>query len=202
MGSTSVDHGEAQAAGGKNDESNWFTTSALHNFEKGDRTLAQLGWHLFPKGDWQKWDGMLAWFFEYVNDHPDVLKVAFVKKWHSAASEAALLASELSPHISASKDDVVEIMQLASSMGIVCERGFEAANSKDVTDLIELAMFQSATVALIVGLLREFLKSRRRSILYVQEGVGWLEIQNPKDSDIKKVLSVTDSFRIKNTPKE
>ena len=85
-----VDHHEALSLGGPHNESNWYTTSMARNAAKMNWTLEQLGWRLHEPGDMDKWDGLLGWFLEYADAHPDifhpdVLEIQSVKQWLSAA---------------------------------------------------------------------------------------------------------------------
>ena len=55
-----VDHVVPIARGGGDDESNWVTTSMLHNSAKSNWKLEELGWQLLPAGDIEQWDGLLG----------------------------------------------------------------------------------------------------------------------------------------------
>jgi hypothetical protein len=87
-----VDHHEALSVGGQHDQSNWYTTSMARNAAKMNWTLAQLGWRLHEPGNMQQWDGLLGWFLEYIDDHPDILhqddlEIKSLKQWHAAGKQ-------------------------------------------------------------------------------------------------------------------
>jgi hypothetical protein len=91
MGAT-IDHHQALSVGGGHNESNWYTTSMARNAAKMNWTLDQLGWRLHDRGDMNKWDGLLGWFLEYTDAHPeifhaDVLEIQSVRQWLSAAKQ-------------------------------------------------------------------------------------------------------------------
>jgi hypothetical protein len=104
-----------------------------------------------------------------------------------------------SANVSASKQDVDGIMQIAAEMGIACERGAERCNSKDLSDLAELAIIKSAEITLVIRLFRAFLNRRKRSVEWFQPGVGWGRIDNPTDNDIEKVLTTTRDIYLKHS---
>lgn len=83
-----IDHIEPVARGGRDDKTNWATTSMLHNNAKANWTLSELGWHLWPAGDFQQWNGLLCWFTSYVAEHPDLLKDSYFRQWHTVAQQA------------------------------------------------------------------------------------------------------------------
>ena len=55
------------------------------NSAKMNWTLDELGWTLHPPGDVRKWDGMMNWFLEYAEAHPEVLPSGSIRQWHRAA---------------------------------------------------------------------------------------------------------------------
>ena len=83
-----VDHVEAVARGGPDEETNWVCTSMLRNSAKAHWTLEELGWKLQPVGLLDDWDGMLGWFMKYVSDEPSILDEPYIKRWHQAARRA------------------------------------------------------------------------------------------------------------------
>ena len=84
-----VDHVEPIARGGRDDESNWVTTSMLRNSAKANWTLAELGWSLCPAGQFGEWDGLLRWFIRYGDENPGLLSESYFRRWHTAAVRAA-----------------------------------------------------------------------------------------------------------------
>jgi len=83
-----IDHVVPVTRGGGDDESNWVTTSALRNSAKAHWTLEELGWTLFPPGDFNLWDGLMEWMLEYVKKDPACLEDRNIKRWHGAAVRA------------------------------------------------------------------------------------------------------------------
>jgi hypothetical protein len=80
-----IDHLIPIARGGADEESNFVTTSMLHNSAKANWTIEELGWHLHPEGKLRDWDGLRAWFLSQVDKNPKWLKNAYVKEWHLAS---------------------------------------------------------------------------------------------------------------------
>lgn len=84
-----IDHLVPVTRGGKDDDSNWVTTSMARNSAKMNWTLEELGWTLLPPGDSRVWDGLLRWFLDYTATHPAALANASVRQWHRAAKLGA-----------------------------------------------------------------------------------------------------------------
>ncbi|MDQ2730064.1 MAG: HNH endonuclease [Armatimonadota bacterium] len=80
-----VDHIIPVARGGTNTADNWVTTSMAHNSAKANYTLNEIGWTLLPPGYLADWDGLLAWFLDFIAKHPEHLSENYLKTWHSAA---------------------------------------------------------------------------------------------------------------------
>ena len=80
-----VDHLVPVTRGGADDESTWVTTSMVRNSAKMNWTLDELGWTLHPPGDVREWDGMMHWFLEYTETHPETLPCCSAQQWHRAA---------------------------------------------------------------------------------------------------------------------
>jgi hypothetical protein len=83
--SATVDHLVPVSRGGADQESNWVTTSMMHNSAKMLWTLDELGWRLHPGGRMDEWDGMLRWFVEYADAHPELTTAAHLRQWYRAA---------------------------------------------------------------------------------------------------------------------
>ena len=49
--------------GREDNESNWITTSMLHNSIKLNWTLEEIGWHIDEYGNLEEWDGITKMFF-------------------------------------------------------------------------------------------------------------------------------------------
>ena len=77
-----LDHIYPVALGGADDETNWATTSMLHNSIKNNWTLEQLQWKLHPAGDYEDWDGLTKLFLQIVESDTELLKDAYVKRWY------------------------------------------------------------------------------------------------------------------------
>lgn len=80
-----IDHLVPVTRGGSDDESNWMTTSMARNSAKMNWTLEELGWRLHPPGDFNDWDGMMAWFVRFAHDRPVMLQSASIRQWFRAA---------------------------------------------------------------------------------------------------------------------
>ena len=83
-----VDHLVPVTRGGADDLSNWMTTSMARNSAKMNWTLAELGWTHHPPGDVKTWDGLLTWFLDYADQHPEVFKNSMVRQRHRAGRSA------------------------------------------------------------------------------------------------------------------
>ena len=80
-----IDHVVPIAHGGFDEESNWVTTSMLHNSAKSNWTLGELGWNLHPPGELREWDGLTGFFLNFTQCHRSVLNDPYLKRWHNAA---------------------------------------------------------------------------------------------------------------------
>ena len=80
-----IDHVIPIARGGKDDQSNWVTTSMLRNSAKSNWTLEELGWQLVPAGCIEEWDGLMHMFLAFVEGDLTLLKDNYLKRWSSAA---------------------------------------------------------------------------------------------------------------------
>jgi hypothetical protein len=83
-----IDHIVPVARGGPDDESNWVCTSQLRNSAKSNWLLEELGWQLHDPGDVEEWDGLMAWFMNYVLQNPETLDDAYIRSWYNAAKKA------------------------------------------------------------------------------------------------------------------
>ena len=82
-----VDHIVPIARGGKNEPSNWATTSMLHNQAKLNWTLEELGWTLHEPGNLSGWDGMSKAFIEIVDHRPSLLEDKYIANWYRATRD-------------------------------------------------------------------------------------------------------------------
>jgi hypothetical protein len=92
-----VDHIVPIARGGADDETNWATTSMLRNSAKSNWTLEELGWQLVPAGDLREWDGLLAWFVEFLKRNQSHLADKYIQRWHRAALEKIHIVQPVNP---------------------------------------------------------------------------------------------------------
>lgn len=83
-----VDHIIPVARGGEDEDGNRVTTSMLRNSAKSNWLLEELGWELYPPGELKEWDGLIHWFIEYIENHPESLNVPYIYKWHKASIRA------------------------------------------------------------------------------------------------------------------
>ena len=80
-----VDHVVPVARGGRDDDSNWVTTSMLRNSAKSNWSLDELGWQLHTAAPDDAWDGLVGFCFEYLTTHPEHLADKYIARWHRAA---------------------------------------------------------------------------------------------------------------------
>jgi hypothetical protein len=82
-----VDHVIPVARGGRDDETNWVTTSMLRNSAKANWALDEIGWSLRPPVD-DDWDGLLGFCRDYLDSHPEHLDDKYIARWYRAANLA------------------------------------------------------------------------------------------------------------------
>lgn len=80
-----VDHIVPIAMGGADDESNWATTSMMHNHIKSNWTLEQMNWKLCPAGQPEDWDGLTSMFVRLIEADESLLKDNYIKNWYRLA---------------------------------------------------------------------------------------------------------------------
>ena len=80
-----LDHFTPVAREGVDEMRNWVTTSMFRNAAKGNALIEEIGWTLWPKGDFAEWDGLLNWFVRYIEDDSTPLQSDSMKKWYRAA---------------------------------------------------------------------------------------------------------------------
>jgi len=86
--SPTIDHIVPVARGGADDETNWACTSQLRNSAKANWLLEELDWQLQPPGDLQEWDGLIHWYVDYANDHPEMKEDPWLWAWLRTAEKA------------------------------------------------------------------------------------------------------------------
>lgn len=79
-----IDHIQPIALGGKDEPSNWASTSMVNNSAKSNFTLEQLHWTLKPAGNIKDWDGLSALFVRIVEQDEALLKINKIKDWYVA----------------------------------------------------------------------------------------------------------------------
>lgn len=67
--SPTIDHVEALADGGADNESNWVTTSMLANQAKGVWNLEDVGFELQDPGSFDEWDGLIHFFMSHMDQN-------------------------------------------------------------------------------------------------------------------------------------
>jgi len=77
--------------GGKEEEGNLITTTMPYVLVRSDSTVEGLGWRLTREGYVDEWDGMSAWYVEYVNQHQDLRKENYFNLWFNAAKKVLAL---------------------------------------------------------------------------------------------------------------
>ena len=77
-----IDHIVPVARGGEDIESNWVCTSQLRNSAKSNWLLEEIGWELFPSGDFTEWDGLLNWYQDYVSSQEDLITDPYFGHWY------------------------------------------------------------------------------------------------------------------------
>ena len=83
-----IDHLVPVARGGQDDESNWITTSMVHNSAKSNWTIDELGWKLYDKGYVENWDGLTNCFLELTNKNSLYEKHNYISDWKKALLRA------------------------------------------------------------------------------------------------------------------
>ena len=73
--------------GGRNDSSNWVTTSMKGNLAKKNFTLKQLNWHLCSEGKIQDWDGLSKLFVDIIANEPELLQIPRINFWYKATKQ-------------------------------------------------------------------------------------------------------------------
>ena len=82
-----IDHIFPVSLGGKDDPSNWATTSMMHNLAKGNFTLEQLGWSLKESGDIRQWDGLSKLFVQTAEGNAELLAIPRIRAYYRATKE-------------------------------------------------------------------------------------------------------------------
>jgi hypothetical protein len=80
-----IDHEISVARQGKDDESNWVTTSQWRNSAKSSWTLEELGWKKYPPGRIEEWDGLTGQFMKFTRASSELLRDQYLARWHRAA---------------------------------------------------------------------------------------------------------------------
>lgn len=83
-----IDHLIPVARGGKDDDSNWITTSMIRNSAKSNWTLEEIGWRLHDKGRLVNWDGLITYFMDLTNRNPNYEKDKYIYAWKFGLQKA------------------------------------------------------------------------------------------------------------------
>jgi hypothetical protein len=75
-----LDHVTPVSRNGKDDITNWVTTSMVKNAAKANFTLEEIGWPLLPITVKTDWDGLTSWFSEEIVRNPGLLEDASIQK--------------------------------------------------------------------------------------------------------------------------
>ena len=84
----SVDHLVPLSRNGRDDDSNYVTTSMRRNVAKMESTLDEIGWRLHEPGDFHEWDGMSRWLMDYVDKNSHFLENSYVRDYYRATKRA------------------------------------------------------------------------------------------------------------------
>lgn len=82
-----LDHIVPVACGGLDNQENLVTTSMLRNSAKANFSLEELGWSLHPVGDMQKWDGLMGWCLDFVQQNSPLASEPYIRRWCRAAQK-------------------------------------------------------------------------------------------------------------------
>jgi hypothetical protein len=81
-----IDHFFPIARGGRDDDSNWITTSMVRNSAKANWTIEELGWKLHQPGSLKDWDGLSEMFKRLVEQERRLLEDKYIGNWYKALS--------------------------------------------------------------------------------------------------------------------
>ncbi len=76
-----IDHLIPVARGGQDNESNWITTSMIHNSAKSNWTIEEIGLKLYDKGQLDNWNGLVNYFIDLTSKNPDYERDNYVSDW-------------------------------------------------------------------------------------------------------------------------
>ena len=76
----SIDHLIPIYRGGKDYEENMVTTSMKRNLAKNNSLLEEIGWSLYPRGDFNEWDGCTTKFVQLVEKYSTGSK--YIYDWY------------------------------------------------------------------------------------------------------------------------
>ena len=83
-----LDHIVPIARGGEDSDANLVSTSMLRNSAKSNWTLEELGWSLYPPGNMNQWDGLLAWFMSYGEQNEHIITDKYIGRWYRTVKNA------------------------------------------------------------------------------------------------------------------
>lgn len=82
-----IDHVCPITKGGRDNKSNWVTTSMKNNSIKSNYTLDEIHWKLYPQGNIDDWDGLTKSFIELVNINNYLLNDNYIKSWYDISKK-------------------------------------------------------------------------------------------------------------------
>lgn len=80
-----IDHVVPVTRGGTDEIRNIVCTSQLRNSAKSNWLITELGWEIQPAGNLNNWDGLISWFFVYVQNHETILQEKAIANWYRIA---------------------------------------------------------------------------------------------------------------------
>lgn len=83
-----IDHLIPVARGGKDDDSNWITTSMIRNSAKSNWTIDEIGWNLHDKGELDDWDGLVNYFMELTSKNRNYVEDKYIYSWKLGLQKA------------------------------------------------------------------------------------------------------------------
>ena len=81
----SLDHVIPITRNGDDTDDNIVLCSMTNNTTKRNRTLCELGWEKRACGNMNEWDGLLKVAAALIEQHPELKKVSYIKRWHNPA---------------------------------------------------------------------------------------------------------------------
>ena len=189
-----IDHIDPISRGGKDDKSNWTTTSMKGNLAKSNYTMEQLNFHLYSPGDIHEWDGLSKLFIEIVDKNPELKQLSGIKDWYGPTKRIMEQHyTDLLPEKKTVKKDTAKrhlLPQKTNRRNIVNTGADKQAfldNIKNHSDkLSDTAIYaMSDILAVFENISRKF----NLSLVYSRSGNGHRVLATLKDNDNKSVFA-------------